>query len=445
MGFFRWLYPGLRIKRWVFLSAFGIILCSMGFVLTVLEAQERSGSLFVVIGICLVVMSMRKIIKSVVTVLVPVSEKSLVGRMYQRGVLDNGPRIVAIGGGTGLSVLLKGLKERTSNLTAIVTVSDDGGSSGRLRSQFNVLPPGDIRNCLVALADADAETMMRDLFQYRFDRESSDLSGHNFGNLFLLAMTQITGDFDRAIYESSKILNIRGRVVPSTHDSVTLVARHQDGQVVEGETNIAEYPHPIENLYTRPGNLKPNQGALDAIQNADAIVLGPGSLYTSILPNLLIRELLEQVVRAQVPKIYVCNIMTQTHETGHLKTDYEHVKALIRATDPEILTHCVVNNAQVPETMVESYSKEGSQPIRLDSAKIEAMGYGVIASDLSIADNVMRHNPRKLAKIVADLAQRQRSKNGLSVKKRRMLPKFLTIKPSSHRDSSRKTVEKHLR
>src|SRR3989338_1871012 len=284
MGLFKWLYPGMRIKRWVFLCCFGIILCSMGFVMTIMEIKKTSGSLIVLFGAGLVAVSIRKIIKSVVTVLLPQREGELVNIMYQKRYLERGPRIVAIGGGSGLSVLLNGLKELTSNITAIVTVADDGGSSGRLRSQFNMPPPGDIRNCLVALADA--EPMMSDLFQFRF-QESGELEGHNFGNLFILAMLKVTGDFEKAIKESSKILAIRGRVVPATLKKVVLMAQHHDGTQTMGESNIAKVKSPIQRLYLKPEGCGATEDAIEAIHNADVIVMGPGSLYTSILPNLL--------------------------------------------------------------------------------------------------------------------------------------------------------------
>lgn len=416
MGFFKWLYPGLRVKRWVILCSFGIILCSMGFVLTIIESQEITGSLFVVVGICMVIISIRKIIKSVTAVLVPSREGELLNMMYSRGVLGHGPRIVAVGGGTGLSVLLHGLKERTSNLTAIVTVADDGGSSGRLRSQFNVLPPGDIRNCLVALADA--ETMMRELFQFRFDDRASDLRGHSFGNLFILAMTKVTGDFEKAIRESSRILNVRGRVIPSTLTKVALVAGHADGQKTEGETSISTHPSRIERIHLRPEGCKATEEAIEAVRRADAIVLGPGSLYTSVLPNLLISDLQEAIAQTSVPKIYVCNIMTQPHETSHLGTDFQHLDVLVRHTRPELISHCIVNKGNVPQPLVEAYRERASFPLKTESSKIRALGYEVIEADLVSTADFVRHNPRKLAKIVAELAGR---KNGRQTGNRKRL------------------------
>ena len=323
----------MRVKRWILLSVAGVIICSMGFVLTILNVQPLQGIALVLAGSAGVWVSFRKIIKSVVTALLPQREHELVNIMFQKRHSTRGPRVVVIGGGSGLSVLLHGLKEFTSNITAVVTVADDGGSSGRLRSQFDMPAPGDIRNCLVALADA--EPLMSELFQFRF-KESGELEGHSFGNLFILAMLKVTGDFDKAIKESSKILAIRGRVVPSTLKEVTLVARHTDGTQTSGETAIAKARVPIRKLSLEPENCAASEDALAAIHDAEVIVLGPGSLYTSILPNLLIEDIADAIARANVPKIYICNVMTQPHETDHF-TAFNHVNVIAEHTHPEII------------------------------------------------------------------------------------------------------------
>lgn len=391
----------------------------MGFVLTIIESQETVGSLFVVTGIIAVITSIRKIIKSIAQALLPSREGELLNLMYSRGVLNNGPRIVAIGGGTGLSVLLQGLKERTSNLTAIVTVTDDGGSSGRLREQFNVLPPGDIRNCLVALADA--EPMMRELFQFRFKEGSTELEGHSFGNLFILAMTKITGDFEKAVRESSRILNIRGRVIPATLSKVTLTAEHADGTISEGETAISAHSSPIERIALRPEYCRATEEAIIAIERADAIVFGPGSLYTSILPNLLIDDLFKAVVATSVPRIYVCNIMTQPSETSNLESDYRHVDALVRHSCPELVSHVVVNNGRVSHRLLDLYKTQNSFPLKSESQKIRGLGYQVVEADLVSGADFIRHNPRKLAKIVTEIALRKTGgSNGRLRPKRQM-------------------------
>ncbi|MBI3253036.1 MAG: YvcK family protein [Candidatus Omnitrophica bacterium] len=399
MGLFKWLYPGMRIKRWVLLCCFGIILCSMGFVLTITAVQKTSGSLLVLLGASLVAISIRKIIKSVVTVLLPEREGELVNIMYQKRYLERGPRVVAIGGGSGLAVLLHGLKEHTSNITAVVTVADDGGSSGRLRSQFNIPPPGDIRNCLVALADA--EPMMSDLFQFRF-QESGEFEGHNFGNLFILAMLKVTGDFEKAIKESSKILAIRGRVVPSTLKRVSLVAHHKDGTVTEGESSISKVASPIERLYLKPQGSGATEDALSAIQNADAIVIGPGSLYTSLLPNLLIEDLAGALAESPAPKIYVCNVMTQPHETDRLNA-FDHVNVLVEHSRPDVLSHVIVHSGQIPQNTLKKYANEEAFPVASDAAKIRGLGYTVIESNLVASSDMIRHNSPKVSKLIMDI------------------------------------------
>lgn len=388
------------------LCAFGIILCSMGFVLTINNAQTTSGSLIVLLGTGVVVVSIRKVIKSVVTVLLPQRENELVNIMYQKRYLERGPRLVAIGGGSGLSVLLHGLKEFTSNITAIVTVADDGGSSGRLRSQFNIPPPGDIRNCLVALADA--EPMMSDLFQFRFE-ESGELEGHNFGNLFILAMLKVTGDFEKAIKASSKILAIRGRVVPATLKKVTLVAHHKDGSETEGESNIAKVTSPIDRLYLKPENCEATEDALQAVANADVIVIGPGSLYTSVLPNLLIENLAQALADSPAPKIYICNVMTQPHETDGLSA-FDHVNAIVEHARPEILSHVVVNTGKIPPNALKKYAKEEAFPVASDVARIRHLGYTVIEADIANAADMVRHNPRRVSKIILDIINSSRKK-----------------------------------
>jgi uncharacterized cofD-like protein len=405
MGLFKWLYPGMRVKRWVLLCVFGIILCSMGFVLTITDIQKYSGSLIVLTGVVFVAVSIRKIIKSVVTVLLPKRENELVNIMYQKRYLERGPRIVVIGGGSGLSILLHGLKEFTSNITAVVTVADDGGSSGRLRSQFNIPPPGDIRNCLVALADA--EPMMSDLFQFRFQGESGEFEGHNFGNLFILAMLKVTGDFEKAIKESSKILAIRGRVVPSTLKRVSLVAQHKDGTQTEGESNISKVKSPITRLYLKPEGCGATEDALEAIANADAIVIGPGSLYTSVLPNILIDDMAEALANTHAPKIYICNVMTQPHETDHM-TAFDHVNTIIEHSRPDVLSHVIVNNGEIPQNVLQRYTKGDAFPVAVDTAKIRSLGYKVIEANIINCVDTIRHNPRRVCKTIMDILNSKR-------------------------------------
>lgn len=419
MGLFKWLYPGMRVKRWVMLCCLGVVFCSMGFALAINEVQRTNGSLIVLLGVAIVGVSIRKIIKSVVTVLLPQRENDLVNIIYQKRYLERGPKIVVIGGGSGLSVLIHGLKEFTSNITAVVTVGDDGGSSGRLRSQFNIPPPGDIRNCLVALADS--EPLMSDLFQFRF-KEAGELEGHSFGNLFILAMLKVTGDFEKAIKESSKILAIRGRVIPATYKIVTLMAQHKDGTVTVGESNISKARSPIQKLYMKPDACAAAEDALLAIQEADGIVMGPGSLYTSILPNLLIEDLSAALARASAPKVYVCNVMTQPHETDHF-TAFDHVNTIIEHSRPEVLSHVIVNTGQIPAAMLEKYAHEEAFPVAADIAKVRSLGYEVIEDNIITYQDTLRHNARRVAKIVLDVVNASKKSANEKRKKSKLYDK----------------------
>jgi uncharacterized cofD-like protein len=400
---FKWLYPGMWVKRWIALAVLGIMLISMGFVTVIVEqnaANKTFAGIIIIIGILAVVTGVKRIIKSFVTILLPQSEGELVDRVYQKRILERGPRVVVIGGGTGLSTLLHGLKEYTSNITAIVTVADDGGSSGRLRQDYNVLPPGDIRNCLVALADA--EPLMGKLFQFRFD-EGSELGGHSFGNIFITAMTKVAGDFDAAIKESSKVLAIRGSVVPSTLDKVMLVAEHADGSETVGESNIPLARSPIRRIFLRPVNCKPTEEAIEAIRKADAIVLGPGSLYTSIMPNLLVGRIYQEILASRAVKVYVCNVMTQKGETDGYKAS-DHLRAITGHTAPGVVEHCIVNTARIPQEMLKKYAEEGSVPVVPDSENLKKMRCRVIEAHIVSTRDYVRHDSARLAKIIIDLA-----------------------------------------
>jgi uncharacterized cofD-like protein len=305
-----------------------------------------------------------------------------------------------------LSHLLLGLKEYTANLTAIVTVADSGGSSGRLRQEFNIVAPGDIRNCLVALADAPA--LMGELFQYRF-LEGDGLKGHNFGNLFLTAMVQITkGDFKKAVEESSKVLAIRGKVIPSTVHNVHLVAEYMDGSKTKGEAKIPQSNAQIKRLSLTPQDAMPTDDAITAIAQADIIVMGPGSLYTSILPNLIIKGVAESIVASSAYKIYICNVMTQAGETDGF-TASDHLRVILEHTDPKLVDACLINDAVVSnEEALNRYRNENAYPVAADGERIRALGVKVIATDLlSVADYV-RHDSKKLTHALIKLIETQR-------------------------------------
>ena len=332
-------------------------------------------------------------------------------------ILRRGCRVVALGGGTGLSTLLRGLKEHCvrrsddhptparpiSDLVAIVTVTDDGGSSGRLRRENRILPPGDIRNCMVALSKDEA--LLGRLFQYRF-KAGRGLVGHNFGNLFLAALTHITGDFAEAIRVSSKVLAIRGRIFPSTLSNVHLVATLEDGSVVHGETRITASKSPIKKIALSSPGVRPLPLAVEAIREADLILLGPGSLYTSILPNLLIPEIAQAIIQSKAPRVYVANLMTQPGETAgyaladHLRAIQQHV--LRKNSRRRVIDYVVANSQPVSPVVARRYRAEGAEPVVVNLPALRKLGFRVILDNLLEEHGVIRHNTRRLAQLLRE-------------------------------------------
>ncbi|MFH1423264.1 MAG: gluconeogenesis factor YvcK family protein [Planctomycetota bacterium] len=308
------------------------------------------------------------------------------------------PRIVAFGGGTGLSTILRGLKLLVDNITAVVTVCDDGGSSGRIRKDFGILAPGDIRNCLVALADT--EPLMEELLQYRF--EESDLEGHSFGNLLLTALTRITGDFGSAIKEANKILKVKGKVLPSTLDRVTLVAIHEDGTKSTGEIEISRSRKPIKEVMLKPLLGKANQEVLDAISQADLLVFGPGSLYTSVIPNLLAKDVVETASSSRAKRVYLCNIMTQPGETSGYQAS-DHVRVILEHTTPDFLDYVIVNTGEVLPHIAEKYSADGSYPVYVDRENLEKYSYELVEIDLVSRRAFARHDSTRTAALIMEL------------------------------------------
>lgn len=401
-----WLYPGIGIKRWIGLSAFGVILLiigSGGFPSGEFFIIKSLDSVILVSGLVILILGIKRLLSSLINTFIPSTKQNdLVDILFHRKQLSRGPKIVAVGGGTGLAMLLSGLKEYSSNITAIVTVADDGGSSGRIRKQFDILPPGDIRNCLVALADAS--TMMRDLFQFRFE-EGSELAGHSFGNLFITVMTRLTGDFEKAVRETSKVLALRGQVIPSTLENVALVAKYQDGTITEGEYNIPRAHKVIQKVYLNPISPQAAPEAVKAIKEAEIIVLGPGSLYTSIIPNLLIKEITDSIVASRAIKAYVCNVMTQPGETDGF-TASMHVKNLVEHSHPRIIDYCLINIGKIPSEIQKRYDNEQAYLVANDKKAIHGMGYRVIEEDtVSINDTLVRHDTMKLAKLILSLIE----------------------------------------
>lgn len=309
------------------------------------------------------------------------------------------PRIVVIGGGTGLAVMLKGLKKYTSHLTAVVTVTDDGGSSGRLRSQLGVLPPGDIRNCLVALAET--ETLMDKVFQHRFSA-GDGLQGHNLGNLLLVALTDITGDFVSAIREVSQVLKVRGQVLPATLEYVSLAARMKDGSTVTGETSIRCHDQKIEKVFLIPERCLPAPETLEAIREADAIILGPGSLYTSIIPNLLVHGVVPAIEESRAVTCYVSNIMTEKGETDDYSAA-DHLRVILEHLGKQIIDYVIVNSGTIDEDRLERYREEKAIPVSLTGQEIISMGMRLIEEDLVSDTDVAWHEPNKLARVIMDI------------------------------------------
>ncbi|MDA8226996.1 MAG: YvcK family protein [Desulfitobacterium hafniense] len=416
----KWLYPGMGVKRWLGLAFLGALVVGAGLaiinqsvILGLIEKAIRTltlnlvgktspfmvGGLVTLAGLVAMIVGIRLTIVSIISNLIPEKEDKLVEIIYQKKHLKKGPKLVVIGGGTGLSVLLRGLKEYTSNITAVVTVADDGGSSGRLRGELGILPPGDIRNCLVALADK--ETLMEQLFQHRF-AEGSGLAGHNLGNLLIAAMTEICGDFEQAIRETSRVLAIRGQVLPSTKENVQLCAYMEDDTLVKGETNISGVKETISRVFLEPADCRPPVAALEAIREADAIVLGPGSLYTSVLPNLLIKELNEAIKASSAVKIYSCNIMTQPGETDGY-TASRHVRAILDHVGPGIMDYVLVNVEEIPKKLVKKYKAQGAVPVQADFKELEKLRVKVAREKLVFESDLVRHHPDKLSRAIISL------------------------------------------
>lgn len=414
-----WLAPGLLVKRWLFLSAVGVLMVGIGIMIwlrltpvfytgQVIGAALRlfttyvpnyvSGPLGILLGLALILWGQSRTVGVITDVLIPGQEEELLDALLTQRRLSRGPKIVVVGGGTGLSNLLRGLKHYSSNITAIVTVADDGGSSGRLRREIGVLPPGDIRNCLSALADE--EKLLTELFKYRFEA-GSGLVGHSFGNLFLTAMSEITGDLEQAIAASSKVLAVRGQVIPSTLSDVQLWAELDNGRRIVGESKIAEARRRIVHIGCLPPNPPALPKAIRAIEDADYIIIGPGSLYTSIVPNLLVPDLVKAIAAQRVPRIYVCNIMTEPGETEGFSVS-DHIRALDSACGQYLFDAVLVQKTPPAEAVVRHYAQEGVGPVILDRQAVIESGRRIIAANImeERSDLTVRHHPDHLARVL---------------------------------------------
>ncbi len=410
-----WLIPGLNVKRWLFLIFLGSVLMVLGFLIifdirpiyltmelirkaALILPTEILAVVIIFVGAIVFFSGWKRTTLSIMDIDSVRSGNSLLEKLYRRSKLNKGAKVVAIGGGTGLSMLLRGIKKYTNNITAVVTVGDDGGSSGRLREDMGILPPGDIRNCIAALADDD--DLITELFQYRF-KKGEGLEGHSFGNLFLTALCSITGNMVKAVKESSNVLNIRGVVLPATLDDMKLAAEFEDGTIVHGESNIPEAHKQIKRLFTQPANCQALPEVLEAILHADLIILGPGSLYTSVIPNLLVTGIVDAIEKSFAKKIYVCNIMTQPGETDNYSVA-SHVNALISHAKGKKIIDAVLVNDSLPNNISEGYAKIGSIPVRLDMENIAPIGVEIVSQKL-IQENrqgLVRHSSNRVARAV---------------------------------------------
>jgi uncharacterized cofD-like protein len=318
---------------------------------------------------------------------------------------EHTPKVVVIGGGTGLSVLLRGLKRQPIDITAIVTVADDGGSSGRLREELDMPPPGDIRNVIAALSEV--EPLVEELFQHRFE-SGTGLVGHSLGNLLLAAMKNITGDFVTGIQEVSKVLNVRGKVLPAANQRVVLCAKMADGTIVEGESKIPLEQKKIDKVYLKPNNIEALPESLRAINDADLIVIGPGSLYTSILPSLLVPKIADHIIKSKAPKVYVCNVMTQIGETIGYKAS-DHLQALLNHLGTNFIDTIVVNSEEIPDDLIDVYGAKGQRIVTYDENRLKTFSVNVISDKITYYhDGLIRHNAQKLSNILMSLLPKQK-------------------------------------
>jgi uncharacterized cofD-like protein len=408
-----WIKPGVKIKRWFFFGLFGVLLIAFGFTeLAVRRMYDYYYKIFYIFlnitGVLVIVMSIIEGLKSVIAlnnkgyIHLSLDSRKIENLIDEKRLLVKGPKIVVVGGGTGLSTMLRGLKYYTSNITAIVTVADDGGGSGDLREDLGMLPPGDIRNCILALADT--EPLMEELLQYRF--KDGRLKNQSFGNLFLAAMNGISDNFEDAVQKMSSVLAVTGKVLPVTLEDMKLIAELENGSKVEGESQIPEealnQQSKIKKLMIEPKNARPLVDAIKAIEEADAIVLGPGSLYTSIIPNLLVKDISESIRKSDAIKIYISNIMTQPGETDGFKAS-DHIKTLRKYGGKSIVDYVITNNGDIPDEVKKKYLQDDSNLVELDTKEIKKLGVDVIEAPLAkIQKGYVKHDSDYLAEVIVD-------------------------------------------
>ena len=418
----------MNLKRWLLLFSGGVLCCAfslallfndqtIGFVeemlfrMSYMTTGRYNNGLMITAGIVslaagLIIMfyATRRIVRSVMDAVLPENNGSLMETIFTQRKLSNGPAVTVVGGGTGLSTLLRGMKYITGNCTAVVTVADDGGSSGRLRQELGIIPPGDLRNCLVAMADR--EPLMERVMQYRFKGDSA-LAGHSLGNLFLAAIAETEGGMEEGLKAASQILKIRGHVIPSTLSNIQIRADMADGTSVLGESEITNAGKKIVRLHMVPADAPATKSAVQAIRDADVLIFGPGSLYTSVLPNLLVPGIREAVLASKAFKIYICNVMTQPGETDGYGA-YDHVKALIDHVGKQFLDYVIVNDQDISDEQKRMYRAKGQEYVTPDIQKIEQLGIKPIPTRLISKEDMVRHDPQKLAMVLISLIYRLR-------------------------------------
>ncbi|RLD20978.1 MAG: hypothetical protein DRI33_00355 [Caldiserica bacterium] len=425
---FRWLLPGVRIKRYLFTIFLGIALLTYGFVVVYLNVARSNlyswrnifllnlaekipfgkfvipiaGILFFVFAVSLIVVGIKELLSSISTALVPDKDpKEIMDIVFGERKEGLKKRVVVIGGGTGTTSVLSGLRDKFVKISAVITVADTGGSSGILRKELKMPPPGDIRNCLVALSEE--RSFISRLLSFRFSGKGSFLDGHNLGNILIAGLTKMTGDFGDAVLSMSKILSINGEVMPFTTEDITLCAEFEDGNVVRGEIEITNYHGKIKRIFIEPESAKPYIRALERISQADVIVIGPGSLYTSVVPPLLLPSIADTVRRSRAKKVYVSNIMTEPGETDHF-TAYDHIKIITDILGENVVEYALLNKMELSDTATKKYMGAGAEVVKPNTDEIQKMKIKCIVKNFTLErGDVVRHNPEKLAETITDI------------------------------------------
>lgn len=429
---FRWILPGLKVKRYILLIIIGLLMLfyALGALLLNLTAGgaifvrsvvylgrylntpydsfiiSSAGLVLIVIAGFLIASGIKQLVLSISNCLAPgKSDREIMDIVFSKRKENLKKKIVVIGGGTGTTSVLEGLKGKFVRISGIITVADSGGSSGRLRRELKIPPPGDIRNCLVSLSESSSMTSK--LLQYRFSSADSCLDGHNLGNILIAGMTKLTGDFGDAVVELSKILGVEGEVMPFTTEDVTICAEFEDGTILEGEAEITNYHGKIKRIFIKPDDAKPYLKAMERISEADVIVIGPGSLFTSVTPPLLFPSIIDTIRRSKALKVLVVNIMTEPGETDGFKAS-DHIKAIEKILGTGTINCAVVNTGSVPKRILEKYKEFGADVVENDFEEIRKMHVKLITSDLILArGDVIRHNPEKLGEIIFRIAKRK--------------------------------------